>query len=157
MNGHQLETEIAVGYETARAIDMLFQWQITDGRLHCKLTAPTEGWVAVGFNPQKGLAGTNLIMGCVENGILTLEDRFIVKPGLHKSKLELGSPDNLDDKAGWEAFGMTSISFTIPLEASDPYSHSLKPGQLCHILLAYSLEDNFLHHSLRRTSLGIIL
>ena len=145
------------GWGRVEAGGMVFEWKVDKGWLRCEVSAPTKGWVAVGFNRSAELAGTNLIMGCVENGRVKIEDRYIVEPGQHKSKVELGSSDRISDRGGEWKQGVTRLSFSIPLEAQDKFSHTLKAGEWYHILLAYSRETDFQHHSAMRTGVEVVL
>ncbi len=148
---------VEADYKSVRAGGMLFQWKIEQSVLRCKVSGPTIGWVAVGFNIQADLSGTNLIMGCVEAGQAIIEDRYIVQAGEHKSKLELGSQDSLRDRIGSQENSKTTLSFTLPLVAADRFSHSFEPGKPYHVLLAYSWETDFRHHSAMRTAVEINL
>ena len=136
---------------------MAFEWQIEGAILKCKVSAPGTGWVAIGFNPENELSGTNLIMGSVAGKDCTISDRFIVQPGLHQAISELGGREQLLDPKGVEVDGNTILEFSMPLNSSDVYHHTLKAGQGYHLLLAYSRDDDFQHHSIMRTSVFITL
>lgn len=154
-SGRQIEIEADL--RRVEVGGMVFEWRVEKDRLLCKLSGPTTGWVAVGFNTKAELAGTNLIMGCVEHGVVRIEDRYILQPGLHKSKLELGSSDRITDKGGQVEKGVTRLRFAIGPGAIDEFSYTLKTGEPYHILLAYSRETDFMHHSIMRTELDLVL
>jgi hypothetical protein len=136
---------------------MTFQWRFSKDHLQCKATAPTDGWVAIGFNTKNELSGTNLIMGAVEQDYITIDDRFIVKPGDHKSIIELGGSEAVAQRRGKEENGKTSISFSIPLSVNDKFHHNLIEGKEYYVLMAFSQEDDFQHHSIMRTTIKIKL
>jgi DOMON domain len=136
---------------------MTVKWEIQDDHLLVTMTAPTEGWVAIGFNTREGLAGTNLIMGCVKNGVAILSDRHTLAPGNHKSIGELGSVEATQLIVGTETKGVTSLTFTLPLMARDEWHHTLVAGKTYHLLMAFSREDDFSHHSMMRTAVEISL
>jgi hypothetical protein len=136
---------------------MTFQWRFDKDHLQCYAIAPTKGWVAVGFNTKDQLSGTNLIMGAVEQDYVTVDDRFILKPGDHKSILELGGSEALVQREGKEENGITTISFCIPLSVNDKFHHDLQVGKDYYLLLAFSQEDDFQHHSIMRTTIKIKL
>lgn len=136
---------------------MTVTWTIESDYLHIEARAPTQGWVAIGFNIKEGLQGTNLIMGAVKNGKVHIEDQWIVAVGEHKSILDLGGQDLLLEKAGKENAKGTTITFRIPLQATDDFHHNLEKGKAYHLLMAFSREDDFTHHSMIRTSVKIIL
>ena len=136
---------------------MVLEWKMEEAQIRCKVKAPGTGWVAIGFNPKEGLTGTNLIMGAVRNGTCQMSDRFIVKPGEHKAISELGAKEKLSEIKGTEEDGSTTLEFCIPINSSDAYHHTLKAGNGYHVLLAYSQDDDFGHHSIMRTSVYITL
>ena len=45
-----------------------FAWKVDGDKLAVKLTAETEGWVGIGFNPINEMKGANFILGYVKNG-----------------------------------------------------------------------------------------
>lgn len=134
---------------------MSVQWEIQGEWLYMEMIAPTTGWVAVGLNPDEGLEGTHLIMAAVEAGTVNLSDRHIVAPGDHRSIVELGGRPALILVEGSETTRLTSVSFKMPLRASDRFHHNLEPGKKFYLLMAFSLEDDFMHHSVMRTSVEI--
>ena len=103
------------------------------------------------------LKGTNLIMASVEQDFYRVDDRYIVAPGNHQSMEALGMHDQILDRYGEEHRGKTFIHFTIPLKAKDTFHVTLTEGEQYHLLMAYSLKDDFQHHSIMRTSTKIKL
>ena len=45
-----------------------FAWTIEGDLIHVRLSAKTEGWVAVGFDPEDVMAGADIIIGMVTDG-----------------------------------------------------------------------------------------
>lgn len=136
---------------------MVFEWMTEGASLRCKIRAPTQGWVAIGFNTHSGLTGTNLIMGAVEQEFYRIDDRYIVAPGNHKSMIQMGVDDQITLKNAKEWQGTTMIEFVIPLQSNDKYHLQLNKGNEYHLLMAFSAEDDFDHHSMMRTSTKIKL
>lgn len=131
---------------------MILRWHYTPAQVHFEMQAHTQGWLAVGFNRQQQLAGTNLIMGAVNaEQRLLIEDRYIVRFGQHEAKTALGAVSRLSAQSGSYAGGATTIRFVLPIRADDPYSHDLQAGSGCWLLLAFSAEPDFQHHSRMRT------
>ena len=61
-------------------------WQIDGDNLIMELTAPTEGWISIGFNPSSKMKDANIIIGCVDgSGSPIMEDHFGTSPISHKS------------------------------------------------------------------------
>jgi DOMON domain len=136
---------------------MTITWQIEPDRLMLRMTAPTDGWVAIGFNDREGLAGTNLIMGCVKNGKAEVSDRHILAPGDHRSINELGGASAVELIGGTEVDGTTTLDFSLPLRSPDRWHHDLSTGKTYHLLMAFSRDDDFAHHSMMRIATEISL
>lgn len=136
---------------------MNFTWHFDEDFLHGKVSAPTKGWVAIGFNKHIDLAGTNLIMAAAEKDFFKIEDRYIVAPANHKSILELGGSEGITKGFCRESNGLTEMYFSIHRSVNDKFHHELNEGEYIFILLAYSQEDDFTHHSTMRTSIQIKL
>lgn len=136
---------------------MTVQWEIVADSLQVIVFAPTQGWVAIGFNERDELTGTHLIMGSVKNGEVLIEDRYIRKPGDHVSVRALGGVDALAHRKGEETKNGTTLEFRFPLKVEDSYHCLLAPGKSYYLLLAYSESDDFDHHSRMRTSVKIQL
>lgn len=136
---------------------MTVQWEIFGDSLQMRLHAPTRGWVAVGFNTADQLQGTHLIMGHVVGKRVHIEDRYIRRPGDHVLITSLGGSDALCNKSGTETDKGTTLHFKLPLRTCDDYHIDLQPSKSYYLLMAYSREDDFEHHSMMRTSIKIIL
>ena len=136
--------------QTVSANGMTLSWAFEKDRLICHVSAPTHGWVAVGFNPREGLAGTNLIMATVRQGKVDIADRYVLKPGDHRSVTSLGGQSKVIALQGREGAGVTDITFELTI-TEDAWHHTLKEGSTVHLLLAYSQADDFDHHSSMRT------
>lgn len=136
---------------------MTFQWMIEGANMRCKVMAPTLGWIAIGFNSHSGLTGTNLLMGAVEQEFFRIDDRYIVAPEDHKSMIQMGEEDQVTLINGIERNGITTIEFLIPLQPKDKLHQQLIEGREYHLLMAFSAEDDFDHHSIMRTSTKIKL
>lgn len=136
---------------------MTVKWEIKYERIYFEMEAPTDGWVAIGFNEKEGLVGTNLIMGAVKENRLTMTDNFIVGFGDHRPIENLGGSNQLSDKKGKEQGEQTNICFSLPIKAADKFHVDLDKGKTIHLLIAYSTSDDFDHHSIMRTSAKITL
>lgn len=136
---------------------MTVQWEILQDSLQVSVFAPTQGWVAIGFNERDELTGTHLIMGCVKAGAVLIEDRYIRKPGDHLAMQALGGVDVLTDRSGEATKKGTTLEFRLPLKVQDSFHCPLEAGKSYYLLLAYSESDDFDHHSRMRTSVKIQL
>ena len=139
---------------------MTLSWQFEFDQLRILLAAPTAGWLAVGFNTRPGLAQTWLIMGAVlPNHRVMIEEHAILRPGEHQPKTRLGLAERLHSRAGYQHQDITQLTFMLPVKAAedDLYSYDLIAGQSYHLLLAYSRETDFNHHSVMRTAFTLQL
>ena len=137
--------------------DMTVAWKIENEHLYITMNAPTKGWVAIGLNTMEQLQGTNLIMAAIKEGMINLSDRYILAPGDHKSISDLGGTNATVLISGVENDAGTQVEFMLPLKASDKFHVELQPGRHYFLLLAYSQEDDFSHHSMMRTTVEIEL
>ncbi|MDW3646953.1 MAG: DOMON domain-containing protein [Bacteroidia bacterium] len=136
---------------------MLVSWEEKGEYLEFEVSAPSQGWLAVGFNEEEGLAGTHLIMAAVRGKSVHLSDRFILKAGDHRALSELGVGEKLELISGEENASGSRVSFRIPKLSQDDYHKNLLPASSFHMLMAYSREDDFTHHSMMRTSVKITI
>ena len=136
---------------------MLVSWEEKGEWLEVEVSAPTQGWLAIGFNTEDGLEGTNLIMVAVRGKEVQLSDRYILKAGDHRALSDLGVGERLEILSGEENASGSRISFRIPKLSQDNYHKSLLPGSSFYMLMAYSREDDFMHHSMMRTSVQITI
>ncbi|MFK8005887.1 MAG: DOMON domain-containing protein [Saprospiraceae bacterium] len=135
---------------------MQVQWE-WEGETFCfQVFAPENGWVAIGLNAKTGLTETNLIMGSVNNKKVIISDRYILKPGNHQTIESLEGKDILMEKKGFENKKGTTIYFEIPTQPNDEFHTNIEKGKKYFMLLAYSREDDFGHHSMMRTKVKAI-
>lgn len=134
---------------------MSVSWKTESDQVRIVMEAPTTGWLAIGFNTSDKLPGTNLLMACVRNGEATLSDRYIVAQGDHRPVGDLGGVPVARLLSGSENEHSTRIEFLLPLRATDRWYHTLRAGSTYTLLLAFSREDDFAHHSTMRSSVEI--
>ena len=95
-------------------------------------------------------------MGAVKDTATTLSDRYIIAPGRHQPIPALGGTEDLVLLEGRETVEGTTISFSIPT-TSDSWRKRLRQGSTYHLLFAYSMDDDFNHHSLMRRHVKVTL
>lgn len=136
---------------------MDFLWSHADGRLHGRLNAPGTGWLAVGFNAERTLRGTRFVIAAVATPPPRAEVH-IAQPPEHRSVEDLtGQPSGLGDVAGGYADGRSTLSFSLPHQSGDRFGHDLSPGRTIHLMLAWSHEPDFDHHSAWRGHTDVTL
>ena len=132
-------------------------WRFIDDAIEFTATAPTTGWVAVGFNTKDDIVGANLVMGAVQHSILQIADKYVVDFGDPRMVTEIGGIDAIDQPFGYESHAQTTIRFRLPITASDRYHLNLQPGTTLYLIAAYSMDDDFAHHSRMRKHVQITL
>lgn len=135
-----------------------FAWKVVGDTLAVKLSAETEGWVGIGFNPIDEMKGANFILGYVKNGEVKLDDDFGIDENSHKSDTKLGGTSDITLVGGSESGGMTTIEFTIPLQSADKNDTKIDVNGDTTVLLAYGAgRDSFLSKHKYRTALLVNL
>lgn len=137
--------------------DMAVEWIEVDGRMAFALVAPTYGWVTIGFDEDNSIEGAYLIMARVRNGKAEVVEHYTSSPGKYQSITELGGKAFVQDVEGREEDGETHVSFSLPIDKETEYQRALRVGQDFFLIVAYSREDDFQHHSTTRTSIQINL
>lgn len=140
-----------------RKNNMTVRWKMEKEHIHFEMKAPTNGWVAIGFNETTSLAGTYLLMGRIRNGKAEVVEHYTDKPGSYKPISEYGIASQINTISGDEKGNMTKLKFSIPISKSSKYHKQLSTDTKWTLLLAYSVDDDFQHHSIMRTSADIKL
>ncbi len=137
---------------------MTVRWSLQPGGMvECSITAPTTGWVALGFNTRDDIVGTNLIMASVEQGKVRIEDQYVVRAGEHLPVNMLGGTSAVSNVRGTEQHGVSTVSFTITQHAQDRFHHNLTEAASVFLICAYSMEDDFAHHSRMRQHVKVVI
>jgi hypothetical protein len=124
--------------------NMEFSWTIEKDQIHVMLKAKTSGWVSIGFDPEKTMLGANIIIGMVKDGKFTIEDHYGVRKRGHKSDKDLDGNSDVLNPSGFEENGVTTISFTFPLNTDDKYDKPINPEGTSLVMLAYGAgKDSF--------------
>lgn len=144
-------------YKKVEDIGMTFQWKVVGQMLQIKLTAPSEGWVAVGFNPSRMMKDADYKMGYVDGSTVVLEDHFGTGNISHKLDTDIGGSDDFELIGGFEKDGSTTIEFRMPLNSGDEKDSILREGDDVKVLLAYSNRDSLTRKHRRRSSIMIKL
>lgn len=129
------------GYSCTQAGGVIFQWKVNGSNLDCKVKATTAGWVSVGFNTSGNcvMSGSNYIIGYVTGGsTASISDENGTG---HNHSAD--SQQDVTNKAGTEAGGVTEITFTIPLNSGDGQDMALTQGGSYCVILAYGPGDDY--------------
>jgi hypothetical protein len=127
-----------------------------NGRLVSTFTAPTLGWVAVGFNNQQRLKRTRFVIGAMIGNSFYTEEHAAVVPD-HPKVQELGLEAAAEDTVGSALNNTTTIQFSLPHRPADNDNPTLLPGTSTYLMLAWSQHTDFDHHSAWRRHFSVKL
>jgi len=129
---------LAAGYQHSLTVDkMTFDWSIEGENLAIKLSAPTKGWVGIGFHPKEQMKDANIIIGFVKDGKVEIEDDFGNQPTIHTADTRREGKDNVTVIGGSETGNTTTLEFSIPLRSDDPNDGVIEPNGDTVVILAY--------------------
>ncbi|WP_422079443.1 DOMON domain-containing protein [Ulvibacterium sp.] len=135
------------GQRTTTVSGISFTYTITGTNLECTLTAPTHGWVGVGFNEKNSIVGSDLLLFHVVDGKTASTDMYVKGFGNPVRDSRLGGRNSIHILEGKEKNHSTTIHFSVPLNSGDPNDFIHEVGKEFWLILAYSVEDDFGHHS----------
>ncbi len=137
---------------------MTVSWSFSNDRVFFETSAPTEGWIAIGFNTQTSITNTYLIMGVIDsNNKVVVQEHYVISPGNYKSFEALGAKISVKNIESEQQQHVTRLRFSLPIKAIGQYKRSLKQGEEYVMTMAFSREKDFQHHSIMRTSAKIKL
>ena len=117
-------------------------WKQDGQYINLGLRAETEGWVAVGFRPQPLHRETDMVIGYVSNGQVSVSDMFSNgELGPCALDTDLGGTSDILESGGREAGGETTIEFRRQLDTGDQYDGALTSGPNL-IMWGYSNVDD---------------
>ena len=129
-------------FKTVAVKDFILDYKVKDDVLVAKVSYPTKGWVAIGFNPSKKMKDANFIIGCNKEGEEIVGDHFGVSPIGHKADTLIGGQSNLIEYSCTEKEGTTTLSFTIPLNSGDEKDGEIKKGKGNKVIFAAGKKDD---------------
>ncbi len=145
------------GYNEITAEGITLQWKISGSFLEVVLSAPTDGWVAVGFDPTSLMKDANIIIGFVKDGTPVVRDDFGSWYTSHDADESQGGSNDVVIRSGSESGKKTEFSFALPLDSGDPLDRTLVEGKTYTVILAYGTVDDFTTRHKKRTSVEITL
>jgi hypothetical protein len=141
-----------------KAKKMSFGWKVVGDTLAVKMSAQTEGWVGIGFNPSKKMKDANFVLGYVKKGEAKIIDEFGNGPTKHTSDKKLGGTVDATLVGGTEEGGTTTIEFIMPLNSGDKNDPVIDINGDTVVLLAYGpSRDSFKTKHKYRTTLKVNL
>ncbi len=144
----------AADYQHSLTVDqMTFNWSVEGEHLVIKLSAPTKGWVGIGFHPTEGMKGANIILGYVKDGKVELSDDYGHQYTKHEPDVKRDGTDNVTLISGNETGNTTTLEFSIPLQSGDASDGNIDPKADTVVILAYGPDrDSFrMKHQYHKT------
>jgi hypothetical protein len=121
--------------------DFSMEWSVEGNSLSVTASAPTTGWIAVGFEPSAAMKDADIVIGYVEDGQVFISDDWGDGHISHSPDTELGGTSDVTGVSGTETDGRTEISFSIPMSSGDAYDKVLQQGSTIKMILAYGPDD----------------
>nr|XP_039262008.1 uncharacterized protein LOC120338136 [Styela clava] len=115
-----------------------FTWRINDNKIIIGVTAPTPGWIGIGFSSGPTMAGADLIIA----GSRSRNRGYILDS--HALQNGVPSSDSLQDVkllVSTQTGFATTVMFERNLTASEPNDFSIMPGEDIYVLWAYGARD----------------
>jgi len=144
----------AAEYQHSLTVDkMTFDWSVAGENLAIKLSAPTTGWVAIGFHPTDMMKDANIILGMVKDGKVEISDDFGTQPTQHTPDAKRDGQENVTVVGGTETGNTTTLEFSIPLNSGDANDGAIDPKADTVVMLAYGPDRDSakLKHQVAKT------
>ena len=137
---------------------MVVSWKIDGPNIQVKLSAPTKGWVGIGFNPSDEMKDAKFILGYVKDGKLVLTDDFGTADTKHEPVETLGGKSDVTSVGETLQGDTTTIEFVMPLASTDSKGCKIDPAGNTTVLLAYGPDnDSFKIKHKFRTKISVNL
>lgn len=135
-------------------------WRFIGEEIEFTMTAPTTGWVSVGFNPSVMMRNAHFVIGYVKDGRGFARDDWGTSNTGHSADVSRrGGVDNVRIIDAREETQVTTIVFALPTHSGDPHDVEFIPGRTYTILAAYGPngQDNFTSRHRARSSRSVVL
>ncbi len=118
-------------------------WTADDTYIYVGMKAKTQGWVAVGFDPELMMQGADIVIGSVKDGKLSIADQYSTGQfGPHPADTQQGGTDDILASGGKSDGVFTTIEFKRKLDTGDKFDKALHKGTN-KILWAYGSDPQF--------------
>ena len=139
------------------AKDWSFSWAFKAETIEFTMSAPTTGWISLGFNPTKRMKDADYILAYIKDGKVYISDEYGTGNTSHSSDVSLGGKASAKAISFVEEAKKTTITFSLPLNSGDQYDTVFVKGEKCKVLAAYGTSKNFSARHRKRDSTEIIL
>jgi hypothetical protein len=148
------------GYKAFEADNgMAVRWRFEDTDLRMEVSAPTTGWVGIGFDPRVAMRDADFKIGYVAANNVTITDDYGVANGAHRPDQEIGGSNDIIESEGSEQDGRTTIRFLVPAYSNDRFDKIFEEGRTYRILLSYGpngADDTSTVHAIEAEAIGEI-
>jgi hypothetical protein len=147
----------AGGFSETKSGKFAFAYKVDGNSLVARISYPTSGWVAVGFNPVKAMKGANFIIGCVADGKPVVSDEFGLTESSHARDSAYGGKDDIVNGSVITDNGTTTMSFSIPLNSGDSRDVVLEKGKQVKVIFAAGKKPDIAteHNALERATITL--
>lgn len=124
--------------------------RISGDVLYMALSASTQGWIAIGFDPEDRMKNADMIMGAVIEGKAVIKDMYSTGPfGPHPVDTQQGGSEDILAVGGMEKDGVTIIEFSRKLNTGDAKDKVIKQGANKVLWAVGETDDITQRHSQR--------
>jgi len=127
---------------TVNSDSFVFTYMISEKNLVAKVSYPTTGWVAIGFNPTTVMKNANIIIGTRINDVPVVSDEYGTGWFSHKPDTSIGGKNNITHGDCTIENGVMTVSFTIPLNSGDGKDGIIERGKPVKVIFAASKKND---------------
>jgi DOMON domain len=121
---------------------MVVSWKVDGANINIKLSAPTKGWVGIGFNPTDEMKDAKFVLGYVKDGKAVITDDFGTADTKHEPVETLGGKSDVTSVGGTLQGDTTTLEFVMPLVSTDSKGCKIDPAGNTTVLLAYGPDND---------------
>jgi hypothetical protein len=123
--------------------EMEISWKNDQEYLYLALNGSTDGWLAIGFEPQDWMKNADIILASVEGSNARVLDEYCTgNYGPHIEDTLLGGTNDIAEFGGSKAAGRTVVELKRKLNTGDKFDKSFSPGQAISIIWALSKNSD---------------
>jgi hypothetical protein len=131
------------GWKSADIEEVHLAWLEMEDSYRFTVTAPTTGWVAVGFGGGPAMKDVDMVIGYFSDGEGHIRDDHGTSPVTHVADTDLDGSDDIIEYRISEADGSTEMTFVVPRSPGDDLDAELSPGAAVRVTVAYGDDDGF--------------
>jgi hypothetical protein len=123
--------------------EMQISWKNDPEYLYLGLNGSTDGWLAIGFEPQEWMKNADIILASVQGSKATVLDEYCTgNYGPHIEDTLLGGTNDIAEFGGSKGAGRTVVELKRKLNTGDKFDKSFSPGQAISIIWALSQNSD---------------